>query len=128
LNSCSQQRWRAARTRAQAASAPGKEMLRKPYLDSGATTPCDCRPRAAWAPEARRPSAEPTPPTATQTPLSLPSRLLISRGDSSFADVYFVDAHGHDSRQLTTGPGIKDPVAASPDGTMLAYRVEPARG
>jgi Tol biopolymer transport system component len=83
---------------------------------------------ASCAPDAGRESANPTPPPGTHVALSLPGRLLIARGDSSSADVYLVDVLDRQPTKLTTGPGIKVPVGASPDGMIFAYRVESPAG
>jgi Tol biopolymer transport system component len=81
---------------------------------------------AACAPEVRVPPRDSARPSGTQAVPALPTRLLVARGDGSSADVYLLDRHGQAPKQLTSGPGIKVPVAASPDGTTFAYRVESA--
>ena len=54
--------------------------------------------------------------------------MLIQRGTPTSADVFLVDVSGQIVRQLTSGPGIKAPVGASPDGSEFAYRVESPDG
>ena len=54
--------------------------------------------------------------------------MLIQRGSPTSADVFLVDVSGQIVRQLTSGPGIKAPVGASPDGREFAFRVESPDG
>jgi Tol biopolymer transport system component len=50
--------------------------------------------------------------------------MIIHREVGTEADIFLVDVRGNLGEQLTTGPGIKYPVAVSPDGLEFAYRVE----
>lgn len=54
--------------------------------------------------------------------------MIIQREVGTEADLFLVDVRGNLGRQLTTGPGIKYPVAVSPDGLEFAYRVEASMG
>jgi Tol biopolymer transport system component len=50
--------------------------------------------------------------------------MIMHREVGTEADIFVVDRRGNLGTQLTTGPGIKYPVAVSPDGVEFAYRVE----
>jgi Tol biopolymer transport system component len=52
--------------------------------------------------------------------------MIIHREVGTEVDIFFVHVRGNVGRQLTSGPGIKYPVAVSPDGLEFAYRVEPS--
>jgi Tol biopolymer transport system component len=54
--------------------------------------------------------------------------MLLQRGSPTAADVFLVGLSGQIVRKLTSGPGIKAPVGASPDGRQFAYRVESPDG
>jgi Tol biopolymer transport system component len=50
--------------------------------------------------------------------------MIIQREVGTGVDIILVDARGNLGEQLSSGPGIKYPVAVSPDGLEFAYRVE----
>jgi Tol biopolymer transport system component len=54
--------------------------------------------------------------------------MIIQQEVGTDVDIFLVDVRGNLGEQLTTGPGIRYPVAVSPDGLEFAYRVEAPSG